>query len=223
MPRAVPQPRTMVLGQRRTSRWQPRFCSREDQRWMHDHQRARNNYTDAATPGCCSPPGVASNTCAGPWGITNGHLGEPGHPDDYDPTTSTVSASSGRGRMTVDRPDDPGAPLHIPIFVRRRASGPGRAGAAPLAVRRDSQFPDSFIPIAEALADKSVKLDAGPLRAWTGAIGRVRDFLRSTLGELRLDPSRGVPIASVPGIGGIRHDSRGNPEDQGQPCGDHDP
>ena len=41
---------------------------------------ARNNYTDAVTPGCCSPPGIGGNTCAGPWGITNGHVGEPWPP-----------------------------------------------------------------------------------------------------------------------------------------------
>ena len=41
---------------------------------------ARNNYTDAVTPGCCSPPGIGGNTCAGPWGITNAHVGEPWPP-----------------------------------------------------------------------------------------------------------------------------------------------
>lgn len=41
---------------------------------------ARNNYTDAVTPGCCSPPGIGGNTCTGPWGITNGHVGEPWPP-----------------------------------------------------------------------------------------------------------------------------------------------
>jgi len=41
---------------------------------------ARNNYTDAVTPGCCSPPGIGGKTCAGPWGITNGHVGEPWPP-----------------------------------------------------------------------------------------------------------------------------------------------
>lgn len=41
---------------------------------------ARNNYTDAVTPGCCSPPGVGGNTCAGPWGITNNRVGEPWPP-----------------------------------------------------------------------------------------------------------------------------------------------
>jgi hypothetical protein len=41
---------------------------------------ARNNYTDAVTPGCCSPPGIGGNTCAGPWGITNNHVGEPWPP-----------------------------------------------------------------------------------------------------------------------------------------------
>lgn len=40
----------------------------------------RNNYTDAVTPGCCSPPGIGGNTCTGPWGITNGHIGEPWPP-----------------------------------------------------------------------------------------------------------------------------------------------
>jgi len=40
----------------------------------------RNGYTDAVTPGCCAPPGIGSNTCAGPWGITNGHIGEPWPP-----------------------------------------------------------------------------------------------------------------------------------------------
>jgi hypothetical protein len=40
----------------------------------------RNNFTDAVTPGCCSPPGIGSNTCTGPWGVTNGHLGEPWPP-----------------------------------------------------------------------------------------------------------------------------------------------
>ena len=41
---------------------------------------ARNNYTDAVTPGCCSPPGIGGNTCAGPWGVTNNHVGEPWPP-----------------------------------------------------------------------------------------------------------------------------------------------
>jgi hypothetical protein len=41
---------------------------------------ARNNYTDAVTPGCCSPPGIGGNTCTGPWGITNNHVGEPWPP-----------------------------------------------------------------------------------------------------------------------------------------------
>ena len=40
----------------------------------------RNSYTDAVTPGCCSPPGIGASTCAGPWGITNGHVGEPWPP-----------------------------------------------------------------------------------------------------------------------------------------------
>lgn len=39
-----------------------------------------NPYTDAVTPGCCAPPGIGSNTCAGPWGVTNGHIGEPWPP-----------------------------------------------------------------------------------------------------------------------------------------------
>lgn len=41
---------------------------------------ARNSYTDAVTPGCCSPPGIGGKTCAGPWGITNDHIGEPWPP-----------------------------------------------------------------------------------------------------------------------------------------------
>lgn len=41
---------------------------------------ARNGYTDAVTPGCCSPPGIGGNTCTGPWGITNDHVGEPWPP-----------------------------------------------------------------------------------------------------------------------------------------------
>ena len=41
---------------------------------------AQNTYTDAVTPGCCSPPGIGSNTCSGPWGITNNHAGEPWPP-----------------------------------------------------------------------------------------------------------------------------------------------
>jgi hypothetical protein len=41
---------------------------------------ARNNYTDAVTPSCCAPPGIGSSTCAGPWGITNNHVGEPWPP-----------------------------------------------------------------------------------------------------------------------------------------------
>jgi hypothetical protein len=40
----------------------------------------RNNYTDAVTPGCCAPPGIGGSTCAGPWGITNNHVGEPWPP-----------------------------------------------------------------------------------------------------------------------------------------------
>ena len=32
---------------------------------------APNAYTNAVTPGCCSPPGIGSNTCAGPWGVTS--------------------------------------------------------------------------------------------------------------------------------------------------------
>lgn len=40
----------------------------------------RNDYTDAVTPGCCSPPGIGSHTCMGPWGVTNGHVGEPWPP-----------------------------------------------------------------------------------------------------------------------------------------------
>jgi len=39
-----------------------------------------NAYTNAVTPGCCAPPGIGSNTCAGPWGITNNHVGEPWPP-----------------------------------------------------------------------------------------------------------------------------------------------
>ena len=35
---------------------------------------AQNSYTNAVTPGCCSPPGIGSNTCTGPWGVTNNHL-----------------------------------------------------------------------------------------------------------------------------------------------------
>jgi hypothetical protein len=41
---------------------------------------SRNAYTDAVTPGCCAPPGVGRNTCTGPWGTTNDHLGEPWPP-----------------------------------------------------------------------------------------------------------------------------------------------
>ena len=41
---------------------------------------ARNTYTDAVTPGCCSPPGIGGNTCTGPWGVTNNHVGEPWPP-----------------------------------------------------------------------------------------------------------------------------------------------
>jgi hypothetical protein len=40
----------------------------------------RNNYTDAVTPSCCAPPGIGGSTCAGPWGITNNHVGEPWPP-----------------------------------------------------------------------------------------------------------------------------------------------
>ena len=40
----------------------------------------RNALTDAVTPGCCSPPGIGGNTCTGPWGITNDHIGEPWPP-----------------------------------------------------------------------------------------------------------------------------------------------
>ena len=32
---------------------------------------APNSFTDAVTPGCCSPPGIGANTCTGPWGVTN--------------------------------------------------------------------------------------------------------------------------------------------------------
>jgi len=32
---------------------------------------AQGTYTDAVTPGCCSPPGIGSGTCTGPWGVTN--------------------------------------------------------------------------------------------------------------------------------------------------------
>jgi hypothetical protein len=32
---------------------------------------ALNVFTDAVTPGCCSPPGIGGATCTGPWGITN--------------------------------------------------------------------------------------------------------------------------------------------------------
>src|SRR5262245_43314155 len=32
---------------------------------------ALNAYTNAVTPGCCSPPGIGSDTCTGPWGVTN--------------------------------------------------------------------------------------------------------------------------------------------------------
>jgi hypothetical protein len=39
-----------------------------------------NAYTDAVTPGCCAPPGIGANTCTGPWGVTNGHVGEPWPP-----------------------------------------------------------------------------------------------------------------------------------------------
>jgi hypothetical protein len=41
---------------------------------------SRNSYTDAVTPTCCAPPGIGTNTCTGPWGITNGHVGEPWPP-----------------------------------------------------------------------------------------------------------------------------------------------
>ena len=40
----------------------------------------RNSYTDAVTPGCCAPPGIGGHTCTGPWGVTNGHIGEPWPP-----------------------------------------------------------------------------------------------------------------------------------------------
>jgi hypothetical protein len=30
-----------------------------------------NAYTEAVTPGCCSPPGIGGNTCSGPYGQTN--------------------------------------------------------------------------------------------------------------------------------------------------------
>src|SRR5262249_15973300 len=42
----------------------------------------QNRYTEAVTPGCCAPPGIGSNTCTGPWGITNGHRGEPWPPEE---------------------------------------------------------------------------------------------------------------------------------------------
>jgi len=32
---------------------------------------AQSSYTDAVTPGCCSPPGIGSGTCSGPWGVTD--------------------------------------------------------------------------------------------------------------------------------------------------------
>jgi hypothetical protein len=41
---------------------------------------SRNVYTDAVTPGCCAPPGIGGDTCTGPWGRTNNHLGEPWPP-----------------------------------------------------------------------------------------------------------------------------------------------
>lgn len=41
---------------------------------------APNGYTDAVTPGCCSPPEIGSDTCTGPRGITNNHAGEPWPP-----------------------------------------------------------------------------------------------------------------------------------------------
>src|SRR5438093_7447774 len=41
---------------------------------------SRNVYTDAVTPGCCAPPGIGGNTCTGPWGRTNHHVGEPWPP-----------------------------------------------------------------------------------------------------------------------------------------------
>jgi hypothetical protein len=31
----------------------------------------QNAYTNAVTPGCCSPPGIGGATCTGPWGVTN--------------------------------------------------------------------------------------------------------------------------------------------------------
>lgn len=34
---------------------------------------AQSTYTDAVTPGCCSPPGIGSGTCTGPWGVTDDH------------------------------------------------------------------------------------------------------------------------------------------------------
>ena len=34
---------------------------------------APNSYTNAVTPGCCSPPGIGSGTCTGPWGVTDTH------------------------------------------------------------------------------------------------------------------------------------------------------
>jgi hypothetical protein len=39
---------------------------------------APGSYTNAVTPGCCAPPGIGSNTCAGPWGVTS--TGQPWPP-----------------------------------------------------------------------------------------------------------------------------------------------
>jgi Ca2+-binding RTX toxin-like protein len=32
---------------------------------------AKSSYTNVVTPGCCSPPGIGTDTCTGPWGVTN--------------------------------------------------------------------------------------------------------------------------------------------------------
>ena len=39
---------------------------------------APSAYTNAVTPGCCAPPGIGSNTCTGPWGVTS--TGQPWPP-----------------------------------------------------------------------------------------------------------------------------------------------
>jgi hypothetical protein len=52
----------------------------------------RNSYTDAVTPGCCAPPGIGGHRCTGPWGVTNGHIGEPWPPLDEQLRTANPNA-----------------------------------------------------------------------------------------------------------------------------------